>query len=150
MPEPDFDDPEVEERWCSERRRVVADYLRSQRVQHGRIGDSPAWHVAPHVSLWAIESHARPGWIGWWAICGDVPTDYISSADVEPPQHPRKAMRVFARNWLQVVAAWKEAREVENTRIGDASSHEELGPLLEARAKLLMRWADDASLWEEE
>src|SRR6516164_2189363 len=149
MPKPDYDDPEVEERWCSEQQKIVADYLLSQKVNHGRIGEWPAWHIAPHASIWAIESLARPEWIGWWVISGDLPTDYISSADVKPPQHPRKAMRVFAQNWLEVVKAWKDGREIENTRIGDSSSHEELGPLLESRAKLLMEWADDDSLWEE-
>ena len=149
MPKPDYDDPDVEERWCAEQQKIVADYLRSQKLKHGRIGEWPAWHVAPYASIWAIESLARPEWIGWWAICGDLPTDYIAAADVEPPQHPRKAMRVFAQNWLEVVKAWKDGREIENTRIGNSSSHEELGPLLESRAKLLMEWADDDSLWEE-
>jgi hypothetical protein len=146
----DYDNPDVEECWCSEQKVIVTDYLHSQKLKHGRIGEWPAWHVAPYVSIWAIESLARPEWIGWWVICGDLPTDYISSADVSPPQHPRKAMRVFAGNWLQVVAAWKEGREVDNIRIGDSKSHEELRPLLESRAKLLMEWADDDSLWEEE
>jgi len=150
MPKPDYDDPEVEERWCSEQRKIVADYLRSQKLKHGRIGEWPAWHIAPHASIWAIESLARPEWIGWWAICGDLPIDYICSADVKPPQHPRKAMRVFAQNWLEVVEEWKDGREIENSQIGDSSSHGELGPLLELRAKLLMEWADDDSLWEKE
>jgi len=150
MPNPDYDEPDVEERWCFEQQRNVAEYLRAQKVKHGRIGEWPAWHVAPYASIWAIESLAHPEWIGWWAISGDLPTDYISSADVKPPQHPRKAMRVFAQNWMGVVNAWKEGREVENTRIGDASSHDEVGPLLEARAKLLMEWAENDSLWEAE
>ena len=148
--EPDYNDPEVEERWCTEQQKIVACYLRSQRVKHGRIGEWPAWHAPPYVSIWAIESLARPGLVGWWVISGDLPTDYISSGDVQPPQHPRKAMRVFAQNWLDVVKAWRDGRETENTRIGDASSHEELGPMLESRAKLLMEWAADDSLWEEE
>jgi hypothetical protein len=149
MPKPDYDDPDVEERWCNDQQKIVADYLRSQGLKHGRIGEWPAWHVAPYASIWAIESLARPEWIGWWLICGDLPTDYISSADVNPPQHPRKAMRVFAENWLQMVNAWKDGREVENSRIAGSSSHEELGPLLESRAQLLMEWAEDDSLWEE-
>lgn len=146
----DYDDPEVEERWCAEQRKIVADYLRLQAVKHGRIGEWPAWHVAPCASIWAVESLTRPEWIGWWVICGDLPTDYISSADVTPPQHPRKAMQVFSHNWLDLVHAWKEGREIENTHIGDSSSHDELGPLLESRAKLLMEWARDDSHWEEE
>lgn len=150
MSKPDYDDPAVEERWCAEQQKIVADYLHSQKVKHGRIGEWPAWHIAPYASIWAIESLARPDGIGWWVISGDLPTDCISSADVKQPQHQRKAMRVFAGNWLDVVTAWKDGREIENTRIGDPSSHEELGPLLKSRADLLMEWADDDSLWEEE
>lgn len=143
----DYDDPEVENRWCGDQKRIVIDYLLSQRVTHGRIGERPAWHIAPYVSIWAIESHARPEWIGWWVICGDLPTDYISAGDVNPPQHPRKAVRVFAHKWLELVKAWQDGREIENIRIGDPTSHEMLRPLLEARAKLLMEWADDDSFW---
>ena len=150
MAEPDYDDPDVEESWCSEQQTIVADYLRSQQLHHGRIGEWPAWHVAPYASNWAIESVDRPEWIGWWAICDDLPTDYISAADVEPPQHPRKAMRVFAHKWLEVVSAWKDEREIENTRIGDSSFHNELGPLLESRANLLIEWAEDDTLWQDE
>src|SRR6266446_5228772 len=56
MKKPDYDDPAVEERWCNEQRVNVTNYLSSQKVKHGRIGDWPAWHVAPYVSIWAIES----------------------------------------------------------------------------------------------
>ncbi len=64
MSTPDYDDPDVEERWCSDQRRLVDDYLRSQGVEHGQIGEWPAWHIAPYVSIWAVESRVRPGSIG--------------------------------------------------------------------------------------
>lgn len=146
---PDYDDPQVEQRWCDEQRALVKNYLRIQKLEHGRVGEWPAWHIPPYVSIWAIESLKHPEWIGWWAISGDLPTDYISAADVEPPQHPRRAMRVFALNWLEIVKAWKERREIENSRIGDESSRQQLSPLLESRAKLLLEWSEDDSLWEE-
>src|SRR5207253_9606987 len=82
---PDYDDPDVEERWCIEQRAIVADYLRLQKVRHGRIGEWPAWHVAPIASIWAIESTVQPESIGWWVIGGDPPTDYISANEVIPP-----------------------------------------------------------------
>ena len=144
------DDPAIEETWCSDQRKIVADYLRSQHVTHGRIGEWPAWHLAPYVSIWAIESLARPESIGWWVICGDLPTDYISSADVHPPQHPRKAIRVIAQKWLEAVNAWKDGREAENLMIEDAGSQDELRSMLESRARLLLEWADDDSVWVEE
>jgi hypothetical protein len=149
MSKHEFDDPDVEERWCFEQQRVVAEYLRAQNVKHGRIGDWPAWHVAPVASIWAIESLIRPGSIGWWVICGDLPTDYISAAALKPPQHPRKAMRTFAQNWLDVVEAWKLGKVIKKTQIGDLESNQKLEPMIESRALLLMKWADNDSLWKE-
>ena len=81
----DYDNPEAEERWCEEQRALIADYLRSQGIQHGQIAEWPAWHVAPYVAIWAVESIARPEWIGWWVVTGDLPTDYISAAVCQPP-----------------------------------------------------------------
>jgi hypothetical protein len=142
-----YDDAGVLERWCDEQRVRVADYLRSQQVNHGRIGEWPAWEVAPHVSIWAVESLARPEWIGWWVISGDLPTDYISSAEVDPPQHPRKALLVIANRWLKQVEAWQAGRDYLGIRIAGAHSHKELASLLEVRTRLLLDWVNDDSLW---
>jgi hypothetical protein len=130
--------------------RFTLKRLALQGVQHGRIGDWPAWHVAPCASIWAIESLVRPEWIGWWVLSGDLPTDYISSADVQPPQIPRKAIRAIAERWLKQVEAWNAGRDYEGIRIGGGHSHKELAPLLESRAKLLMEWWNDDSFWEQE
>lgn len=149
MSKPDYDDLEVEARWCAEQREVVVRYLRSQKAEHGEIGSWPAWHIAPHVAVWVTESTRWPGRIGFWVITGDLPTDYISSDDIEPPQHPRKAVRAIAECWLRAAGAWGEGREVEGFRIAGCDSHAELAPLLRSRAELLIEWASDDSLWEE-
>ncbi|MEW6745775.1 MAG: DUF4826 family protein [Planctomycetota bacterium] len=54
MTSPDDGDPEIEERWCAEMRGNVARYLAREQVPHGQIGEWPAWHVAPYVSVWAL------------------------------------------------------------------------------------------------
>lgn len=56
---------EEKELWCNSQRDIVANYLRSQGVEHGAIGEWPAWHVTKCAAIWAIESKVRPGWIGW-------------------------------------------------------------------------------------
>jgi hypothetical protein len=150
MDNPDYDDPAVEQRWCNEQRDLVAAHLRSHHVKHGRIREWPAWHLAPYVSLWAIEKVGRRGSIGWWAICGDVPPDYVSSADVEPPQDPRSAMRVIVERWRQLVKLWKTGRHYKDIQITGLPPPKELARPLEKRVKLLMEWIDDDSLWEEE
>jgi hypothetical protein len=94
----DYDDPEINAQWCGERRREVAEYLRVEGLTHGRIGDRPAWQVAPYVSVWAVESLAVPGAVGWWAISGDLPNDYVSSSEAKDP---RQAVRAIALLWRE-------------------------------------------------
>jgi hypothetical protein len=141
---PDYDDPSVEERWCIERRTQVIGYLQEQGVEHGRVGEWPAWHVAPYVSVWAIESKRRSGWVGWWTICGDLPTDYISAATVK---HPRDALRTFAKVWEEVAARMEKGEEHDCIRIGRPSDWPTLAPLLLARSQLLRQFADDNDVW---
>lgn len=150
MEKPDYDNPATEEHWCNEQRQVVAEYLRSESIEHGEIGEWPAWHVAPYASIWITESLRYPGAIGWWIICGDLPTSHIAAAVIEPPQHPRKAMRAFAQHWLDQVDAWEHSRDHESIRVNPPHSREELAPLLKSRANLLFEWANDDMLWADE
>ena len=144
------EDSIADEQWCEEMRTKVEAYLAGEQVKHGRIGESPAWHVSPYVSIWAIESLARPEWIGWWVIAGDLPTDYISAKEIEPPQHPRKAVKAIAERWLEWVQATRQGREHEDLQLGGPQPNPELASLLEPRASLLIEYADDDSLWDEE
>jgi hypothetical protein len=70
MAEPDWDDPAVEEDWCLSCRETVSDYLAQEGLQHGAVGEWPAWHVAPYVSIWAVESLLVKGQAGW--LVGDL------------------------------------------------------------------------------
>jgi hypothetical protein len=143
----DYGDPQVEEAWCEERRAEVASYLRSHKVEHGEIGEWPAWHLPPYVSIWAIESAVTPGAMGWWAICGDLPTDYASSRGLADP---REAMRAFAERWRKAAISMQDGRADPETRIGRTpEERKSLAPILEKRAALLARWAEDEELWED-
>ena len=142
----DYDDPAVEEQWCEDRRAQVTAYLHGEGVQHGGVGEWPAWHVAPYVSIWAIQSKRRPGWIGWWAICGDLPTDYVSAAKIK---HPRDAMRAIAEEWREQAKLMARGEQHAEVRIGQPEDWESLAPLLETRASTLLQWANDDSFWED-
>ena len=145
---PDYDDPDVEEAWCDERRAEVEAYLEEQAVPHGEVGDWPAWHVAPFVSVWAIESATSPGSIGYWVICGDLPTDHVGR-DGNPD--PREAVRSIAERWRAAAPAL-EAGEAAGPigRGRSAAEQRSLAPLLRSRAELLARWASDDDVWEED
>jgi hypothetical protein len=81
----------------------------TEGIDHGRIGESPASHVAPYVSIWAIEGARTPELIGWWVICGDVPADYMTGDQAD---NPRDAARVFARRWSEgasyILGTWAD------------------------------------------
>ncbi len=135
-----------EEKWCAERRKEVRAYLARQHIPRRRIGIWPAWHVDQYISIWAIESAVRPGWVGWWVICGDLPTDYISASRIK---HPRTAMRAFAKRWDKVADCMRRGRAHPTVKIGERSSWAQLEPLLRQRAKLLAEFANDKSIWGE-
>ena len=134
----------AEEQWCSERRGEVATYLDREGVTHGSIGDWPAWHVAPHVSVWAVESLKSPGWVGWWVTYGDLPTDYVSS---EFARNPRDAVRAIVQRWRDLVPYLERGQSSPSATLGTTATAEELAPLLKARAELLGGWVNDAAVW---
>lgn len=75
-----------DEAWCLAQRENLLSYLSNEGFHEPTVGDWPAWHVAPIVSIWAIESVERPGWVGWWAVSGDFPTDYTPCREEAHPQ----------------------------------------------------------------
>ena len=144
-PAPNYDDPEVEEAWLTERRIEVASYLDKERVKCGRIGDWPAWHVAPFISIWAIESARFPGSVGWWVICGDLPTDYISASTAK---NPRDALREIIPRWSKLTEGMARGDLQGEMTIGDPDSWPALAPLLKSRTQFLAKMAEDDSVWE--
>lgn len=143
----DYDDPKIEAQWFAVRRNEVAEYLEREGVAHGRVGQAPAWYLAPYVSIWAVESLKSPGSVGWWAISGDLPTDYVSAKDV---RHPREAMRAIATLWQEASGFMLRGEEHPTFRIGAGDSNEELAPMLASRAETLLGWVDDPDVWKED
>ena len=137
-----FDAAEVQ--WCAQRRCQVSDYLAREGVTHGVIGDWPAWHVFPCVSLWAIESVRSPGWVDWWVICGDLPTDYVSSAGLKDP---RSAVGAIAQHWLEAIPYLQRGQQPPDCSLGRGGNCAELASLLQSRADLLARWVADDAVW---
>ena len=142
----DYGDPQVEERWCDERRNDVNALLQREGVSHGQVGEWPAWHLAPYVSIWAIESKANPGWVGWWAIAGDLPTDYVSASTIK---HPRDAMRAIASRWHGASEHMSRGQPSPNFSVGAPADWPTLAPQLASRAELLLEWAADPELWDD-
>jgi len=140
-----YDDPAIEASWLREQRASVEAYLNAESVAHGGIADAAAWFVAPYLAIWPVTSLKSPPSIGWWVISGDVPTDYLSSAEV---RGAREAVRAFAERWANLAARMDRGDSHPTMRVGGRAGSRELAPLLRARAKLLERFADDDACWE--
>ncbi len=137
---------EEEEAWVAGEREKVATYLAKELVQHLGVGEWPAFHAQPYLAIWAVQSKKSPGAIGWWAISGDVPTDYMSGDGVT---HPREAMAYFSCQWSAVSECMRRGEAHPESKIGLSGDWPTLAPLLKARSELLGRFAADDALWDE-
>jgi hypothetical protein len=140
----DYADPKVEARWLTEQRESVERYLQREEVRHRGVASQPEWFVAPYVSVWRIESKKKPGAIGWWAVSGDLPTDYLTGRDAVDA---RSALGAFAARWREAAACMLRGEEPADVTIGDREGRRELGDLLRRRAKIFQEWADDDAMW---
>jgi hypothetical protein len=134
-------DPE-DEHWCAEQRLNVIRYLQDQGLTHGPVGEVPAWFLSPYVAIWAVESLKAPGWVGWWVISGDLPTDYCSA---EECRHPRLAMKRIAEQWRSQAERTTSA----DLDIGDTGLDAMLLPELGKRADALLEMVADDEIWPE-
>lgn len=140
-----YDDPDVQLRWITEQRKEVIDYLNGEGVCHGGIPDEPDWFFVPYLAIWRVMSLKAPGIAGWWAISGDVPTDYISSRCIADP---RSAMSKFSENWFELSQYMIQGLPHPDVRIGTRDKWPELGDLLSRRANLLAEFAGDGEIWK--
>jgi hypothetical protein len=141
----DYDDPKEEERWCEEQRANVKRYLEQAGILHGEIGEWPAYHLAPYLSIWAIESKQAPGLVGWWVFSGDGPTDYVSAEKIK---HPRDAMRALGQRWKEVSECMAAGQEHPSYNIGRAEDWPKLAMFLAKRASILLDWSNREGMWE--
>ena len=136
----------AEETWCAERAADVAACIARVAPEHGRIGERPAWFAMPYAGLWAVESAARPEWIGWWVIAGDLPADALPAHDLATP---RDAMRAFGKRWVL------HGEQLDRGDVPPAWAHlpddalPKLAATLKRRGAAWQVGADDAASWPE-
>lgn len=133
-----------EDQWLIDQRRLVEDYLSDQGILFPAIDEVPAFQVYPYLALWAVESKKAPGSIGWWAISGDLPTDYLSRGD---GREPREALMAFARNWAELAECMMRGEAHPECRIGMPEDWPKLGNLLMRRAEMIRDISEDDAIW---
>lgn len=140
----DYDDPKIEAAWSSEQKDNVAAYLKREGLVHGQIAENPDWFIVPYVSIWRIAGIKNLNAIGWWAISGDLPTDYCSSKGISDA---REAIRYFAKTWDEVSRCMLQGKPHSQITIGKEEDWPELGDLLSRRSRILSNWAEDDEIW---
>jgi hypothetical protein len=136
---PAIDDP-IEATWAAEQRTRVLEYLASQRIEHAGVSLEPRWSLSPYVAVWAVRSKAQPDRIGWWAISGDLPTDYITRTN---ERNDADVLLSFSRQWKTLTTQMAAGIRQPQYTIGPAGSEKEFAPLLLTRAELLEEFAHD-------
>lgn len=137
---------DVERELLAGARGEVQAYLARHGVEHGGVPEEPAWYLAPYVSVWAVRSGRHPASTGWFAIAGDLPTDYVSSRDA---RDARSALRHFSRTWAEIAGCMQRGVQHPECRIGSPDEWPKLHELLRRRASLLGRLASDDEVWSE-
>jgi hypothetical protein len=138
-------DEHTEREFLSRARSQVLEYLQHSGVTHGGVPENPDWHLSPKISVWPVMS-SRGAWPGWFAIAGDLPTDYVSS---DIARDARAALRHFSRLWREVAECMARGEAHPECRIGSPESWPNLHDLLRRRAELLGEFAEDDGLWME-
>jgi uncharacterized protein DUF4826 len=131
--------------WVAQQRQIVIDYLASQQCEHNGVSLEPRWFVSPYVAVWAVRSKANPEWVGWWAISGDLPTDYMTAAG---QGSTGDVLIAFANLWRAAAERMTDGEQLDRYTVGDPSRAKELAPLLQSRADLLHEWCEDLNRGE--
>ena len=123
--------------WAGKQREVIQAYLQSQGCDHAGVSLEPRWFLSPYLAIWAIRSKANPDAVGWWAISGDVPTDYMTAA--QDIRSAADVLAAFGRQWSQSAESMSRG---EHVGIGKPENVRELAPLLRIRAGMLQKLSD--------
>ncbi len=136
-----------EDAWLTEQQSVAAIYLEREGIPNPELGEEPAFHVSPYVSLWAVRAKKNPNAVGWWVIAGDLPTDFVSAGDAK---EPRDAIAAFARLWEEAARHMLRGEDHPKFSIGRPENRRELGDLLRRRSAVLKSYSENETLWEKE
>ena len=140
----DYDDDATFDAWCLELRREIEVYLSSEGYEYGKILEWPAWNIAPHVAVWAIESVTEPGYVGAWVLCGKLPMDYIAGDNLKSP---REAMSAIASRWQDLIDDMRSGKPTDGVVIETGAEPEQMVAMMESRVGVLRELVDDDSAW---
>jgi hypothetical protein len=140
---PDDEGPAGKATWLAEQRAAVQHYLARERVPGVTVAPEPSWLLPPYVAIWPVLG-TRSGERSYWAISGDLPTDFLS-ADTVPDA--RRALAAFAERWRALAAYMERGERHPTIWVESRASGRELGAMLASRARLLAAWVAADEFW---
>lgn len=141
---PDDDDPSADAAWLAAQRTEVEAYLAAEGLDHGGVAVEPDWYEPEVLAVWRVRSGTAPNRLGWWAVSGDVPTDYVTATS---DMDARSAVAAVAVRWQAAAARMAQGLPPEGMALGAREEWPTLAPMLRSRADTLAAWAADAELW---
>lgn len=123
--------------WAADQRKVVEHYLQAERCEHAGVSLEPRWYLSPCLAVWAVRSKVNPDAVGWWAISGDVPTDYMTAT--RELKCTADVLAAFGAQWSKAAEAMSRG---EYAGIGKRENIAALAPLLRTRAEMLQELSE--------
>jgi hypothetical protein len=123
--------------WAARQREVVEDYLQAQGCDHAGVSLEPRWYLSPYLAVWAVRSKANAQLVGWWAISGDVPTDYMTAT--RELRSTADVLAAFSAQWSQAAETMSKG---QYAGFGKRENIAELAPLLRTRAEMLEKLSE--------
>ena len=137
-----------DENWVQGQRLQVLVYLKENLAEFRSLGECPAWDVCPYFAIWAVESVANPGSVGFWVFSGDVPTDVIKRDWKRADDNPRSALARLIQAWSAYLTNLEAGKNPPGISFGNSDEgRRDMAELLQRRISLLVDWRDDQSIW---
>jgi hypothetical protein len=131
--------------WAADQRKTVEAYLWTQGCDHAGVSLEPRWYLSPYLAVWAVRSKVNPDMVGWWAISGDVPTDYMTAT--RELRSTADVLAAFGAQWSRAAEAMSRG---EYVGIGKPENTTELAQLLRTRATMLQELSEQLRSEEDE
>lgn len=104
----------------------------------------PVWSVPDKVMIGQLRVANEPGSFRW-IICGDLPTDHISSTVAA---NAREALRHFSLKWQLDAARYEDPAMRKQHGLDESKDWNHLTRQLVAKAEELYAMAEDDALWQ--
>jgi hypothetical protein len=139
-----LDNPEQKElnAWIkTQLNEAVRTFIDEGNIQSPLLEAKPAWVLPFQILIGKIRGQGRPKDFDWF-ICGDLPTDFLSSANASTP---RDAARHFALKW-HLRAARDQAMEEQSSPEAE-SNRSQVDDQLVEKAEALYGLVENTGLW---